>query len=220
MLQALLRRLQLNSLSNTNISTNINSIEQTNDLASELSNNVFLDFLITSMGQSSNTIIHILYLIIKDNPYAIFLVIVMSVFLLTVILRLIVTIFTHNPKHMQKRIAKRLLNTFLSSRFIWTGFLIGILVGLDVLSVPLPIAYVIRSLTLSILWWIFHHIISRLLATYSRGILIFYSKKTRLKFVKNKNVFLVISRSVYAVWFLIFVIFFVSSFCKSNSLGY
>ncbi|MGL5956932.1 MAG: mechanosensitive ion channel family protein [Brevinema sp.] len=202
MLQAILRQLQ-NISSNTNDLITPEGVEVLSNTS--LSNDVLLEIIASFMANSHNSFIKILYDIIKENPYAIFLFIVISVFILTIILRLILYVISHQPKHMKKHLGKRLFNILLSSRFIWTGLLLGVIIGVDVLNIPKAISHIIRSCALSILLWLFYVITQNLITLYSRAVLIYRTQGSRIKFFKNKNIFIVLSRSVHAIWFLLFV---------------
>lgn len=209
MFPIILQKLQASLASNTNTTIDKSNIidPQATEILSNtaLSNSFVIELFTTLMANSQNTLVQIIYIIIKDNPYAIFLVIVISVFLITIFLRLIIYIFTQKPKNMQKHLGKRIINTFLSSRFIWTGLLLGVIIGVDVLSIPRPIANFVKGCTLSILLWIFYNITQKLITIYTRAILIYHSRGAKLKFFKNRNVFIVLSRSIHALWFILFV---------------
>lgn len=203
-------------LNNSNISTNTNiKIAPTNAINPEildttsntmLSNNVALELLTTLMKNSPNTIIKIIYQIVRDNPYAIFLFVVMSIFCLTMIIRFIVYVSTKRKAVLHKNVYQRFWKVFLSPQFIWTGLLLGIIVGVDVLKFPASLAHFIKGCLLSILSWIFYSIIQKILYLYSRTILIFsFRPGARMKIFKNRNLFIVLSRTANATWFLIFI---------------
>lgn len=208
MLPVILKKLEA-SLSNTNTNTLSNIIDPkaieplSNTI---LTNDIVLEILATLMAHSPNTFIRILYNIIIDNPYAIFLFIVMTVFLFTILLRLIMYIFSRkSSKAKKKHLSRRLFKVFLSSNFIWIGLLLGIVVGVDVLNFPRSIAHFIKGCTLSVLLWIFYIATNRILSVYTKAILIYHTQGTKIKFFKNRNVFIVLSRAVRATWFLIFI---------------
>ena len=207
MLPALLKKLQSSTVATTN--TDISNIIDPEAVATlsntTFSNTMLLEVAVSLMAKSSNSFIQIIYKIIQENPYAIFLFVVISVFILTIFLRLIIYIFTQNPKNMKKHLGRRLLHTFLSSRFIFTGLLLGIIVGVDVLAIPKPIAHLIKGFSFSILLWIFYVITNKIISIYTRAILISHKPGTKMKFFKNKNAFIVISRAVHAAWFLFFI---------------
>ena len=84
MLPAILKKLQ----NNTIVQSNIIDPESVDILSNtSLSNTMLLEVAISLMAKSPNSIIQIIYHIIKDNPYAIFLFVVISVFIFTVFLR-------------------------------------------------------------------------------------------------------------------------------------
>jgi hypothetical protein len=133
MFPALLEKLQKNIVPATN--TDISNIIDPEAVASlsntTFSNTMLLEVAVSLMAKSSNSLVKIIYNIIQENPYAIFLFVVISVFILTIFLRLFIYIFTQKPKSMKKHLGRRILHTFLSSRFILTGLLLGIIVGVD-----------------------------------------------------------------------------------------
>ncbi len=191
-----------NNVSKTNeILTNEQGVEALSD--TPLSNTLALEIIFSKLSTSSNSFLQILYNIIKDNPYAIFLFIVISVFILTMIIRVILHLFT--VRSTKKNIFKRFIKIFLSPRFIWIGFLLGIIVGVDILGIYKPIAHFIKGCLLSVLLWIFYNITDRLFLVYTKAILIYKSKGTRIKYFRNKNIFIVFSRIVHALWFLVFL---------------
>ncbi|MGL4676544.1 MAG: mechanosensitive ion channel family protein [Brevinema sp.] len=204
MLQAILKQLQkIPANTNTNDIITSEGVEALSD--TPLSNDLVLEMITSFMADSHNSFIQILYYIIKENPYAIFLFIVISVFILTIILRLILYIISHHPKNMKKHLGRRLLNILLSSHFIWTGLLLGVVVGVDVLQIPDVLAHLIKGCALSILLWMFYMITQKLITLYARAILIYRAHGSRIKFFKNKNILIVLSRSIHAIWFLLFV---------------
>ena len=207
MFPALLKKLQSSAVVATN--TDISNIIDPEAVATlsntTFSNTMLLEIAVSLMAKSSNSLIKIIYNIIQENPYAIFLFVVISVFILTIFLRLIIYIFTQKPKNMKKHLGRRIFHTFLSSRFIFTGLLLGIIVGVDVLAIPKPIAHFIKVSIFSILLWVFYVITNKIINIYTRAILISHKPGTKMKFFKNKNAFIVISRAIRATWFLFFI---------------
>lgn len=210
MFPALLKKLQSSTIATTN--TDISNIIDPEAVATlsntALSNTVLLEVAVSLMSKSSNSIVQIIYNIIQENPYAIFLFVVISVFILTIFLRLIIYIFTQKSKSMKKHLGRRIFYTFLSSRFIFTGLLLGVIVGVDVLAIPKPIAHIIKGFSFSILLWIFYVITNKIISIYTRAVLISHKPGTKMKFFRNKNAFIVISRAVHAAWFLFFITIF------------
>ncbi len=199
MLPAILKKLQ----NNTIVQSNIIDPESVDILSNtSLSNTMLLEVAISLMAKSPNSIIQIIYHIIKDNPYAIFLFVVISVFIFTVFLRFLFYIFTQKSKNMKKHLGRRIFNTLLSSRFILIGFLLGIIIGVDFLRIPSPIANLIKGCMFSILLWIFYVITNKIISIYTRAILISHTHGAKIKFFKNKNAFIVIARACHITWFL------------------
>ena len=207
MFPALLEKLQKNIVPATN--TDISNIIDPEAVASlsntTFSNTMLLEVAVSLMAKSSNSLVKIIYNIIQENPYAIFLFVVISVFILTIFLRLFIYIFTQKPKSMKKHLGRRILHTFLSSRFIFTGLLLGVIVGVDVLAIPKPVAHFIKVSIFSILLWTFYVITNKIISIYTRAILIAHKPGSKMKFFKNKNAFIVISRGIHAAWFLFFI---------------
>ncbi len=168
-----------------------------------LSNTFALEIILSRLSNSPNTFVQIIYHIIKDNHYAIFLFVVISVFILTMIIRFMLYLFT--VRNTRQNIFKRFIRSFLSPRLIWTGFLFGIMVGVDVLRIHEPFAHFVKCCILSILLWIFYAITNRIFIIYARAVPIYKSKNARIKFFRNKNVFIVFSRTIHALWFLMFI---------------
>ncbi len=184
----------------TNIITNI-----TGDIIRTTNTNVIIDFITSIMADSNNGFIKILYNIIMDNPYAVFLFIVISVFILTIILRFVIYIFPQSTKYPRKHIVKRFFNTLLSSNFVAIGLLLGTIIGVEALNIHQEASEIIKSIALSILLWMLYNIIRNLITLYARALLIFGSKGSRVKYFKNRNMLIVVARMVHVLWIVAFV---------------
>lgn len=186
------------------LETNSNNIT---NVANNITSNEIIELVDTYMGHSNNYFAKMIYQMIYDNPYAIFLLIVLSVLLLTIILRSFIYLFTtKNKKHHKRNFFKRIWNIFMSPTFMWSGLILGIVLALDVLMVPSFISSFIKTILLSILAWIIYIMSQKILDIYIRSLLIFkVNKNRRLKIFKNKNVLIVLHRSLAVAWILIFI---------------
>jgi len=201
MFPSILKLLKNHSISNSNTTSPIS-----NSLAgSDLSNDIVINILLSSIDNSSNSFAKLIAHIINENPYAIFLFIVMFVLIITIILRFVIYIFTTNQKYTKKHIIKRIWKLFISPNFIWTGLILGIILGVDVLQLSPPLKYVIKGTLFSILLWIFYSISQKIFSLYIRAILIHRSQGIRLRFFKNKNILIVFARVIHAILFLTFI---------------
>ncbi len=204
MLQTLLRMLQ-NPTTNSSTGNKLLSDPTNTSLSNtSLSNHPALDLATSVIDYAPPTVANILYSIAQDNPYVIFLFIVIAFFAFTVCLRLFFYIITKTSKKSRKHIPKRIWALLWSPQLIWTGFILGIIMGVDVLGLHKSLEHFIRSCLLSILLWMFYRITQRILHVYSRAILIFRAPGSKMKFFKNKNIFIVISRMTNAAVFLMF----------------
>lgn len=189
------------------LKTQTNNIsELTNNITNTtLSNDPMVNILVTSIDQSPNTFARLLAHVINENPYAIFLFIVMVVLVFTIILRFIIYVFTTKQKNTRRHIIKRIWRAFISPNFVWTGLILGIILGVDVLQLSSPLKYVIKGCLFSILLWIFYSISQKIFSLYIRAILIFRTQGIRMRFFKNKNILIVFSRVIHAILFLTFI---------------
>ncbi len=186
----------------TNVITNL---MDTNIITRTTNTNVIIDFITSIMADSQNGFVKILYGIIMDNPYAVFLFIVISVFLLTIILRFVVYIFPQSTKYPKKHILKRFFNTLLSSNFVAIGLLLGTIIGVEALNIHQEASEIVKSIALSILLWMLYNIIRNLINLYARALLIFRAKGTRVKYFKNRNMLIVVARIVHVLWAVAFL---------------
>ncbi|MGL4393692.1 MAG: mechanosensitive ion channel family protein [Brevinema sp.] len=188
--------------------TNTNTVTNTLDTAGEIITPVvagdeFIALLNKSMASSNNQIFRVIYHIIHDNPYAIFLFIVFSVLLFTILLRSFVYLFTAKSK--KRYIMKKIWRMFMSPLSLWIGLIVGMILGLDAFALPKIIKYGFQTSLLSILLWIIFTRAQRLFDLYIRGILIYRVYENKLRFFRNKNVLTVLHRTVGVVWFLTFI---------------
>ncbi|MGL4389130.1 MAG: mechanosensitive ion channel family protein [Brevinema sp.] len=201
MFSSLLKFLNPSFGSQTNEITNI--LNSPDNLKSTVSSDAFINLLNQSMSQSSNKFIQTIYHVIHDNPYAIFLFIVLSALLSTLILRSCIYLFTAHKK--KRYIFKKLWRMFMSPLSLWVGMVFGMIVGLDAFILPKIIKYTIQTSLLSILLWIIFSRAQKLFDLYIRGILIYKAYENRLRFFKNKNILTVLHRTIGIAWFLIFI---------------
>ncbi|MGL4367597.1 MAG: mechanosensitive ion channel family protein [Brevinemataceae bacterium] len=164
-----------------------------------------LQFMIEKMSHSPYTIIRIFSNIIEDNHYAIFLFTVMTVLIFTIIIRFTIYLFSRNGKSRTLHIGRRIVKMLFSRDFIWTGLLLGITLGIDVLDISDILKILLRNFSLSILLWIVYSFSKKIINLYFRSILIFHSANANTKLFRNKNILIVLYRALLVTWFLIIV---------------
>ncbi|MGL4562292.1 MAG: mechanosensitive ion channel family protein [Brevinema sp.] len=188
--------------------TSTSNVQDTNQIFTNaepllIAEDAFVDFLKMQMSQSNSPIIKTIYHVIYDNPYAIFLFIVLSVLLFTIILRSVIYLFTANRK--KRYVFRKMWRMFMSPLSLWIGLIFGMILGIEALVIPKFLSYIIKTCLLSILLWIIFRTAQKLFDVYIRRVLIFRAYEHKLKFFRNKNILTVFHRTVRATWFLLFI---------------
>lgn len=202
MFSSLIRTLQMNF---SNMFSGTNSVQNTNTLEVKESAVSPTQALINLARSSSNSVVKALGDIIASEPYAGFLLIVMIALIITLMLRWTLYITGKKALSSKKFFWRRVWTSLSSPQFLWSGLILGVILGLDVLNLPEAITHVLRIILFSILLWLLYIVSRRILSVYSRAILIYHSSDNKIKFFRNKNVFIVFSRITRAAWTVIFI---------------